>query len=496
MELKKLNDRQQVNKISILCQSIILFVLTMAYFAEVMKGARTIAYFAICCAFMWVPVAVEIYLYRRKNDHTAIMRVMGYTYGAAYIFFLFTSEHILTFVYVMPMMLVLAGYNDYKFAFRTSAAIVLINIGRIIQFYMTREVTALQIVELEIQLAVTILMAIFVVVITKTNTKLTSNKLLLINKEKEQLTILLERIVKASNNVTDGIGNVSDCITELNKSVESTKCSMQEVSNGTGDTARSIQIQLTKTEEIHEQIQKVIGASTAIFDNVKYTEQAIAAGNTNVRTMIDEVNTSKTAELEVVKKMQELSDQARDMNTILDIIRKVASQTSLLALNASIEAARAGEAGRGFSVVAKEISNLSGQTQSAVSNISEMITGLTEDIGKMEDAVETLVENNNKQHSATNETAKHFELITQRSSDISVNARDLQMVTERLKTANKEIIESIQTISAVTEEVTAHAAETSDGSEKNAEIVEKLKVVVKKITTEATELKKVQSMVE
>ncbi len=493
MGLEKLNDRQQVNKISIFCQCFILATLTLAYFVEVLKGSRTIVYFIGCIILMWVPVAVELMLYKKKKDHNAIMRIMGYSYGFAYMFLLFTSDYLLTFCYVMPMMLVLAGYNDYKFASRTSVIIVLINIGRIIQFSMTREITEQNIVDMEIQIAVIIMMAVFVVVITKINTKLTANKLSLINKEKEQLSELLEQVLNASNHVTDGISQVSAYLTELNLSVISTKQSMQDVSNGTGDTAKSVQIQMVKTEEIQEQIKKVIGSNSTIQENVDSTKQAIAQGNENIQRMIEQVNHSEQSEQAVVQRMQVLSDQAKEMNSILEIIRKVASQTSLLALNASIEAARAGEAGKGFSVVATEISNLSSQTQGAVGNIGTMIVNITNEINEMVSAVGNLVENNQKQHHSANETAEHFKMITEKSLNIKTAAELLQRVTENLGTANSEIVESIQTISAVTEEVSAHASTTTEGSEKNAEIVENLRNLVIKISKEADTLKKIQA---
>ena len=63
---------------------------------------------------------------------------------------------------------------------------------------------------------------------------------------------------------------------------------MQDVSNGTGDTAKSVQIQMVKTEEIQEQIKKVIGSNSTIQENVDSTKQAIAQGNENIQRMIEQ----------------------------------------------------------------------------------------------------------------------------------------------------------------------------------------------------------------
>lgn len=75
----------------------------------------------------------------------------------------------------------------------------------------------------------------------------------------------------------------------------------------------------------------------------------------------------------VLEKMKVLTEYTNKMNTIIETITSIANSTGMLALNASIEAARAGEAGRGFSVVATEISGLASQTKDATVNITELI---------------------------------------------------------------------------------------------------------------------------
>ena len=87
-----------------------------------------------------------------------------------------------------------------------------------------------------------------------------------------------------------------------------------------------------------------------------------------------ELKVTREQKLEELNKLNEYTGM---MQSIIDVINNITTQTSLLALNASIEAARAGEAGRGFSVVAGEISNLANQTTSATENITELINNVS-----------------------------------------------------------------------------------------------------------------------
>jgi methyl-accepting chemotaxis protein len=115
---------------------------------------------------------------------------------------------------------------------------------------------------------------------------------------------------------------------------------------------------------------------------------------------------------DVAGALEKFKKTADEMNSITVIITDVASQTRLLALNASIEAARAGEAGRGFAVVASEISNLAGQTTAATENINTLISDVVKQVENMVTTIERLLKTDDEESKCAADTAESFEKIS------------------------------------------------------------------------------------
>lgn len=192
-----------------------------------------------------------------------------------------------------------------------------------------------------------------------------------------------------------------------------------------------------------------------------------------------------------VQEVEGLKGSTEQMESIVALIKSVASQTSLLAFNASIEAARAGEAGRGFAVVAQEISNLAGQTQKATGNISSLIEGISNEIGSVVGVIHSLVESNNMQIESAQVTSESFDKIVDSVSRIRTNSGELSEIVESLAAANDEIVESNRTISAITEEVSSHSTATCTATENNQCTVREVQDLVAGMTSTADRLQNI-----
>ena len=110
---------------------------------------------------------------------------------------------------------------------------------------------------------------------------------------------------------------------------------------------------------------------------MEHTIEILDAGKEEMTGLKEQAEDSARNSELAAQKLETLDHYMQEMHSIVEIISKIANQTSLLALNASIEAARAGEAGRGFSVVATEISGMATQTKDATGNIAELIQNVS-----------------------------------------------------------------------------------------------------------------------
>ena len=140
-------------------------------------------------------------------------------------------------------------------------------------------------------------------------------------------------------------------------------------------------------------------------------------------------------------------------------------------------------------MVATEISNLAGQTQNATGNISSLIEGISTEINKVVSAIGSLVDSNRIQNESAQVTSGSFDRIVESAGKIRDDSSELSNIVGRLAAANNEIVESIQTISAITEEVSAHSTTTVTTTETNRSIVEDVRTLVEEMTDAAAKLK-------
>lgn len=286
------------------------------------------------------------------------------------------------------------------------------------------------------------------------------------------------------NNISDVTNKIIDLDTAIVNNVDA----MNEVNNGTCESANAIQNQLLKTKQIQNNIDEVKDASITIQNDVNKAVSDINNGQELITLLKRVTHHCEDDGKLVADELNRFKEYTSKMNSIIDLITNVATQTSLLSLNASIEAARAGEAGKGFAVVATEISDLANQTTSATDDITSLINNISNELQIMIDTIDKLLEGNKAQIKHVEETSLSFTKITSNINTIQEKSRDLINVVKSLEISNTAIIESIQTVSSITEEVAAHSNETLNSSEQNKDVVSNIKSIIEDLNESANNL--------
>lgn len=490
--LAQTSESALANKVAVIGQSIVSGVIGVAYFIELIKGNRDIIYTLITLILCFVPLIMSWSFYVKDHETKIIKHLIAISYALLYTFLLFTAQNDLVFTYIIPMFTVVNLYSDFRYMFTLSIGAMAENILCVAIKFFTTDITSKMIVTFEIQIALLLLSLTLLIAVSYTSNKFQKIHMAKLNQEKNKVASLLNSIMAISGHMADNVASVNSQMSTLENSVTQTINSMSEVSSGTNDSAEAIQNQLVKTEEIQSHITNVEKAVNVIVENMQTTTAAVDDGSKHIEHLTKLSHESQTAGNNVASALESFQEYTDQMNSITDLITNVASQTSLLALNASIEAARAGEAGRGFAVVASEISNLAEQTTSATDNITSLINNIASQLSVMVNTIHDLINSNNEQRISAEKTAGSFGTINNNVTQIRKQSNDLKDIVENLADANKVIVESIQTISAITEEVAAHSNETYNNSEHNHEIVENVNELVRSLNNDAEKLRSTQ----
>ena len=202
--------------------------------------------------------------------------------------------------------------------------------------------------------------------------------------------------------------------------------------------------------------------------------QAVDRGNTDVSELVAKADESVVVSEKVTADLNILKTNIDNMRNITKLIDNIAFKTNIMALNANVEAAHAGDVGKGFAVVATEISNMSNQTKDATDEISELIGNA---VKSLEDLDASIKQMNNiivAEQEKSSETSNVFASILGSTEEVNINVNLFMEYIRDLTDANREIVQSVQTISATTEQVTVLTDEARIREHSNAEAVDSI----------------------
>ncbi len=484
------NAEASRNKTALIGVTIMNIVLCLAYVLEVVKGARTIGSYLFLAAVCVISTVASWVLYSRKKYASAIRYICGIGFLIFYASVMFSTTTDITFCYVLVIYCILIVYADLKVSLMLSGVSLLVNVGYIIKKAVTGGLGAADITNAEVVIACIVMTSVFALMAISQITRIGQANIDKAAMEKEQSDKLLQTTLEVADVVTENIRQAVNETEQLNDAIVSTQHSMDSLTQGTKDTTTVIAEQQKNTNAIDVHIKEVRSSAEQIVEELSNAEENLSVGKAAMNDLLQQVKESEHSSEAVAKEMDGLKENADRMQDIVALIGSVSNQTALLALNASIEAARAGEAGRGFAVVASEISSLAAQTNTATADINKLIDNITSSISNVTAAVEILLESNRNQNECVGRSAENFDKIHTNTNEISIHAENLKKTVVDVATANTVVVESIDNVSAITEEVTASATETLQSCNMNMESVEKLTYIMGQLGEAVRELKK------
>lgn len=476
------------NKTAMTGQFIMNQVLAIAYLVEVIKKTRNVDSYALLAATLIIPCVISLVLYLRKKEDRKIRYVIAVGFLMFYTYIMFTTTTDLTFCYALVVYVILLVYVDMKLSVLLGATSFLVNLVLIISKVSSGALEGTALTNAEVMLACIVLTCVFAVMAIKKVDLIGQVNIERADKEKTQSDKLLATTLEVAASITENIEKAVVETESLSSAIETTQHSMEDLTGGTNDTVQAIMEQQNSTNEIDGYIRGVATSTEQIVAELTSAESNLNVGQGVMSELLDQVKVSESSSAIVAKEMDELKENADKMQDIIGLISNVARQTSLLALNASIEAARAGEAGRGFSVVATEISSLAAQTNNATGDINKLIEDITRSIAEVTTAMEALLESNRMQNEYVGRTAENFDKIHESNRQISDQAEQLKLAVNAVADANTHVVESIANVSAVTEEVTASASETLNSCNLNKESIGRVMQIMEMLGTEAKKL--------
>lgn len=259
----------------------------------------------------------------------------------------------------------------------------------------------------------------------------------------------------------------------------------EELSVVTEQSSRGLQQQNNEIEQAATAVNQMTAAVEEVARNAVSTSEASQQSNQTARQGRDRVVETVRSIQDMTQQIQAttglvegLATQGRDIGKVLDVIRSIAEQTNLLALNAAIEAARAGEAGRGFAVVADEVRALAHRTAQSTTEIEQMVAGIQTRTGEAVQSMSHNTESTRTTLSLASSAGDALELITEAIAQINERNLVIASASEEQAQVSKEVDRNLVNIRDLAAQTAAGANQTSAASHELSRLAVDLKAMV------------------
>lgn len=284
------------------------------------------------------------------------------------------------------------------------------------------------------------------------------------NQRKDELGQLMGQMQAMTLNLRELIGELTQSVSHIASSSEELTAVSEQSRSGVNQQRMELEQVSTAMNEMAATVQEVARHAETAFESARSADSEANDGDQKVTLTISQIGGLADDIRQSLQTINQLEAESMNIGTILDVIKGVAEQTNLLALNAAIEAARAGEQGRGFAVVADEVRALAQRTQEATAQIGDLIIGLQskaqESVAMMEKSTAKATETVD----IANEAGESIHAIARSMSDIQQMNNQIATAAEEQSTVAEEINRSVFSIRDVSDQSAAATEQTAASS--------------------------------
>lgn len=272
---------------------------------------------------------------------------------------------------------------------------------------------------------------------------------------------IVQQMMESSGILRTQFENVESSVESTVVNNASVKDTVEQIVLAIDDVAQQTQHANENLADFADKLAQVAERMEKMNEVANAAVQQCGEGMQTVGTLSEKINQSREIQDATYETANSLTQKSVSIDGISKTIGEIATQTSLLALNASIEAARAGEAGRGFAVVAEEIGQLAGQTTSATQNINQIITEIQNEIKNVSAQIGEMKGTTTESITAMEETQGVFQQISDGIMSMGSDINELENAVDTLNLNKNEIVDTFSGISSETQELSAASQEVS-----------------------------------
>lgn len=292
-----------------------------------------------------------------------------------------------------------------------------------------------------------------------------------------QLQIGLQQMTTSLRELIGGIGasviQISSAAEELSAVTEQTSAGVNSQRVETDQVATAMNEMTSTVQEVARNAEEASDAAAAADQQAREGDKVVGEAVAQIERLAFEVGNSTVA-------MSNLREESNKIGGVLDVIKAVAQQTNLLALNAAIEAARAGEAGRGFAVVADEVRSLAKRTQQSTEEIEKLISSLQSGTREVSAVMESSRILTDSSVELTRRAGTSLANITRTVSTIQLMNQQIASAAEQQSAVAEEINRSVLNVRDISEQTAGASDETAASSIELARLGHELDGLVKR----------------